>query len=954
MNGKFTVPELNNGVLIRENLLKELDDSSRSAFFISAGKGMGKTTLLCLYAKMKKNVLWYNADDSDNNPESFYNNFISAFKGDASYEESKMLLNPFWVINSLGNTDISVIIDGFENIKNPQITDFFKNLILFSSRYTKVIIASRENMPVDFTELLFRNKMQLIENGDIAFSAKEAEKAFGIISIEKYIESDGIPAVLAEGREDSAAKYYEDILKGLDENLRNFVCKSVFLTDIYPEICRAALGISNAEVLISQAGCINPISNTETGGMYYSAGFARYCADTYPETGLRVRRSAFDYCAKNGRVKEAVIYSALTGDTENISAVLRNNTEKFYDTLKCSDADILMDMINGEFDMYCRFVKTVCRLKNGLFEEAIESARYLCDNAERVDSRIDRVSFLMLRAKAEYSLFDRAKQYQTLTEAADMLKSYNADTEVKIVANRVRSLLFGGIRSKAIDICAENITNASVSGKYGYLNIFKLNMCLCRLVNNEPDKALAEYKTIDFECIKNYSEIGLVSSMTAIFFYMAGLEDTAFELVNNSHVFNSSPSDGKAFIDWIRRIILLKTLICKIAEGDSVDRACFYDALDINGRSGCTDIKSLKVIFLIFKRLVTASLEGDGESVKKGLLYLTEYHYGTEGFIAGECVSIVLALLIVLKKDKIAAEAVEHLSIEYMAYNRYPMEILPVLVYIKSKTGEDVSALAEKYVEAVTDAGRVATYNVGFINRPIIDYLDSTGKYGDIIDEIVRLTGTAGRIRICTFGAIDVKSGAVYGDTLKWRTAKTKELFAYFVHNGGGPVTKMDIVRDVFNIVNDDKKATEIFNTTMYNLRKLVKKVFSDNLFSLSRGKYSMDLSSAVVDIIEFRKAADRLAAEKSTSAAAKIVELYKGEYMRDVPAKWKGDTPQIYEDIFCNAATAYLNGLAADGKKDTAAESAMVIWNEKCRSDRIKGIITEMFNKNGIKAELK
>ena len=46
MNGKFAVPELCKGAVIRENLLKELDDSSKRIFYIGAGKGSGKTKLL--------------------------------------------------------------------------------------------------------------------------------------------------------------------------------------------------------------------------------------------------------------------------------------------------------------------------------------------------------------------------------------------------------------------------------------------------------------------------------------------------------------------------------------------------------------------------------------------------------------------------------------------------------------------------------------------------------------------------------------------------------------------------------------------------------------------------------------------------------------------------------------------------------------------------------------------
>lgn len=953
MNSKHKVPELYKGVLIREKLLKELDSSSGGAFFISAGKGLGKTTLLCLYAKMKKNVFWYTADGSDNDIKSFCNNFIEPFRGEVPEEAANSVLDPFWVINSIGNRDISIIIDNFESIKNERIIEFFRDFMLFRPKYTKVIIASRNIMPVSFTELILKGKITGIENDDIAFSAKEAEKAFGVSNIESYIKSDGIPEILGSGTENAPAEYYEGILRGLDEKLRSFICKTVFLVDIYPEICRNALGINDAEALIRLAEGINPVSYIGREGLCYSHGFTVYCSYAYAETGLRVRRSAFDYCAKNGKIKEAVIYSALTGDFDNIPVVLRNNCERFFEELKCSDADFLIDLTDSDYDIYCCYVKSVCQYKMGLFKEALESAVRVCDGANRIDSRIDKAAFLLLKAKTENSLFNRGKEYISLTEAADILKSYNADMSVKISAARVRSLLFSGSRSEAISLCRENISSSYANGKYCYMNIFRLNMCLCRLVNNEPDKAEDEYRSIDFKCIENYGDIGVVSAVTAIFFHMAGMEDNAFELINNSFVFNISSSEGKEIIDWTRRIMLIKTYIRRIAEGEPADKDCICDVLDLNGRSGESSIRELKVVSLIFKRLIISVFDSDLESIKKGMGYLSEYYYGTAGYIAGECMSAVLAMLIVLKKDKIAAEAVNSVFIYYKEYNGYPMEILPLIIYIKSKNGEDISSWAEKYIKAAVNAGRAATYPIGFINRPLIEYLDRTGKYGDIIDEIVKLTGVSERVKICTFGELDINGTAVSGDMIKWRTAKTKELFAYFVHKGGGPVAKADIVKDVFD-VDDDKKATEIFNTTMYNLRKTVKKVFSDNLFSLSKGRYSMDLSGVFVDAAQFREMIEKFNESHSLSSASRMVELYKGEYMKGINASWKGDAAQRYEEAFCDAAEVYINSLADNGNLDAAAEAGFIIWNEKCRSDRIRDFLTGFFRKYGIKAELK
>ena len=45
MNSKYTVPEICKNAVIREGILKELDDTAKKVFFISAGKGSGKIQL---------------------------------------------------------------------------------------------------------------------------------------------------------------------------------------------------------------------------------------------------------------------------------------------------------------------------------------------------------------------------------------------------------------------------------------------------------------------------------------------------------------------------------------------------------------------------------------------------------------------------------------------------------------------------------------------------------------------------------------------------------------------------------------------------------------------------------------------------------------------------------------------------------------------------------------------
>ncbi|MBE6007901.1 MAG: hypothetical protein E7235_01735 [Lachnospiraceae bacterium] len=951
MNGKYTVPELCKNAVIREGLLKELDDTAKRIFFISAGKGSGKTTLLCLYAKTKKNVFWYTADNDDNDIDSFIAGFVKPFS--SSFDPVNENTDPSCIIDVLGERDLSVIIDNFEYIRNEEVLSFISDVVELSGKNIRFIFSSASILPVEFSKLYLSGELSILENDDMVFTAREAAEAFDIGSIEEYIESDGIPVVLNRDNAKSVKDYYEEVLSAFDDRLKDFVIKTSFLFRIYPEIVKHIVDEEDIGILMLRAKRIISITRMDDEGLFYTYGFRKYCEDNFAETGLRVRRSAYDFCIANGKNTEAVIYGAVTRDFDNIEPAVKNDLDGFIEMSGAGEVSAILSSIDDDKDMYCRMIKAVCLKKTGRYKEALSLIEELCQNIDSVDSRKDKAALMILKGDTHFILTEFDNSLSSYEEAKAILKNYDNYLNTKINSGIISSLLMLGSKEEAKQLCSELITEANVNGEYESLSIYKLLMVYSLLLEDKHETATADLSTINLGCIRRPKAVGDIIPEISMMLFMKNYIDMASRILNSREILASADDDTRFLYRCTESVELFKKHLCEVAEGATLDKEYLISLFDIEAGDIGNISRNIRIHMLVLKRVVVSLFNGDDPGVIKGISYLCEIKMGREGFILRQELSSAIFMLIVMKKEKLALSAVNELLSMYADWERLPSEILPLIVYLKSRQGEDISYYAEKYISLILKQVRVSAYAVGYVNRPVIDYIDSTKKYGDIIDELIKITGTVKKAGIKTFGGVDIVSAGQMGELIKWRTAKTKELFAYFVHHGGKPVAKADIVKDVFDI-DDDKKATEIFNTTMYNLRKTVKKVFSDNIFSLSKGKYSMKLDGINTDIISFRASIDEFISEQSLSSALKIIELYKGEYLKGIDALWKGDCVQEYENYFCDAAEFYILSLKDEGKLDLAKESISIIWNEKCKSQRLKSFFTDYMKKTGIKTELK
>ncbi len=160
------------------------------------------------------------------------------------------------------------------------------------------------------------------------------------------------------------------------------------------------------------------------------------------------------------------------------------------------------------------------------------------------------------------------------------------------------------------------------------------------------------------------------------------------------------------------------------------------------------------------------------------------------------------------------------------------------------------------------------------------------------------------------FGNLRVEMDGREISDLEWRSEKGKEMFFFFLANGG-PLRKEEIVTALWPDMPEDK-TTSAFHSNMYRLRKAL----YQDVVAKDSGRYILDPQARFVfDVAEYQHATQQIAAMPKGSPEAiaimeKAVELYKGPFAPDFYSEWAQTLrPQLEEQqmsLLGSLAAAY------------------------------------------------
>lgn len=180
------------------------------------------------------------------------------------------------------------------------------------------------------------------------------------------------------------------------------------------------------------------------------------------------------------------------------------------------------------------------------------------------------------------------------------------------------------------------------------------------------------------------------------------------------------------------------------------------------------------------------------------------------------------------------------------------------------------------------------------------------------------------KIMVHLFGKLEVRlNGKVMEN---WRTAKVRELFAYFLHNRNRSIYRDTLLEALWEDMNPHQALSNL-NTTNYYLRRYLEKCKSDIAILYDSGYYSLDLGSSVCDVDEFEKAEIEasMISDKNLGQVLSGASLYRGRYFEDVKCTWAD-----LERERCSARYVRLRTLIAEyylktGRSNESIEQAML-----------------------------
>lgn len=157
-----------------------------------------------------------------------------------------------------------------------------------------------------------------------------------------------------------------------------------------------------------------------------------------------------------------------------------------------------------------------------------------------------------------------------------------------------------------------------------------------------------------------------------------------------------------------------------------------------------------------------------------------------------------------------------------------------------------------------------------------------------------------------------------------WRTAKVRELFAFFLHNRNRSIFKDTLLETLWEDMSPSQALANL-NTCNYYLRRHLEKSDSGIKLLYDAGYYSIDLGAAICDVDEFEKAEGLANAlnESNLEYVLSGAALYRGRYFEDVKCTWADLDREHYASRYVRLRTMIADYYLKSGKYDEALEQA-------------------------------
>lgn len=200
--------------------------------------------------------------------------------------------------------------------------------------------------------------------------------------------------------------------------------------------------------------------------------------------------------------------------------------------------------------------------------------------------------------------------------------------------------------------------------------------------------------------------------------------------------------------------------------------------------------------------------------------------------------------------------------------------------------------------------------------------------------------------KICCFGAFEV-----YGDSsedpIRWRTSKSKEIFAYLFQNKGIHVPKWKICEVIWPELPRNKVDVQL-HTAIYKIKKTLISANIEVQINFINGNYIMKLPQIYSDIDEFDEIINSKIkiTEENINRYEEALAIYRNNYLEENEYMWAIFVKDDYIQKFTKVAKNIIDFYIIKGDYNKAIAISRRVLNILPLDEKFHEILLELYIK--------
>jgi two-component system, LytTR family, response regulator len=178
---------------------------------------------------------------------------------------------------------------------------------------------------------------------------------------------------------------------------------------------------------------------------------------------------------------------------------------------------------------------------------------------------------------------------------------------------------------------------------------------------------------------------------------------------------------------------------------------------------------------------------------------------------------------------------------------------------------------------------------------------------------------------------------------IKWHSKKTKELFAFLVHNEGREVSKDEIMEAVFPDVEVEKGIINIHNGIYYIRKALRENGVEENRVSIE-GSYILRLTEVEVDSNIFAQKLKKSSEGCNLEELEAAEVLFKGDYLKSEDWIWANEKNIELSTLYRTAAVKLAREYVKNENFDKAEGLLLKLFGREPYDEELTKLIISLF----------